>query len=244
MSNLVVTIMAAGEGKRMRSPLPKVLNLFKKRPMLVRIVQTTMALQPKKIIIITGKHHDLIKTTLAEYIDISKLLFVQQVEPLGTGDAIRYCLPHYEVGEKVLILNGDMPLINIETLTRFINKSKRNNFTVLVARYENPFGYGRIIYQYNSFSGIVEEKDCTEAQRKIEIINSGIYFVDAVILKKYIPWIDNNNAQKEFYLTDLVKIVYNHTDIPMDTYLIDELSNRCISGVNTPEELAILESAL
>jgi len=244
MSNLVITIMAAGEGKRMRSPIPKVLHLFKNRPMLVRIVKTTQLLKPKKIIIITGKHDELIKTTLSEYLDISKLIFVQQVEPLGTGDAIRYCFPNYEVGEKVLILNGDMPLIDLETLTRFIRKSVRNHFTVLVARYENPFGYGRIVYQDNTFSAIVEEKDCTEIQRKIEIINSGIYFLDAVILKNYIPWIDNNNAQKEYYLTDIVKILFNHTDIPIDTYLIDELSNRCIGGVNTPEELAILESAL
>ena len=143
--NLTITILAAGEGKRMRSNIPKVLHLFQGKPMLVSIIETSKNLDAKKIIIITGKHDVLIKETISKYMDIDNLLFIQQGTPLGTGDAIKSCLPSYNKEDKVLILNGDMPLINKEILKKFIDASPYD-MNILVARFSNPTGYGRIVY--------------------------------------------------------------------------------------------------
>jgi UDP-N-acetylglucosamine diphosphorylase/glucosamine-1-phosphate N-acetyltransferase len=241
MSNkLIITILAAGEGKRMNSDIPKVLHMFKDKPMLARIVQSASSLNPQKIIIVTGKHHILIRDTLTRYIDINSVHFVNQQVPNGTGDAIKTCLPLYHGDSLSLILNGDMPLINKTLLEKFIENSYQAN--ILVAKFENPTGYGRIVYDSNrEFTEIVEEKDCTEEQRKINVINSGIYLIDSKLLKKYVPMIDNNNAQKEYYLTDIVKLIKQNTDISIDTYLIEKDENKFISGVNTQLELTKLE---
>jgi UDP-N-acetylglucosamine diphosphorylase/glucosamine-1-phosphate N-acetyltransferase len=238
--NLVITILAAGDGKRMNSDLPKVLHLFNDKPMLVRIIETALSLNPEKIFIITGKHHKLIRETLDKYIDINKLWFVNQTEPMGTGHAIKICLPLYDYNSQVLLLNGDMPLINKDILEKFIHSSSYAN--ILVAKFEQATGYGRIIYnEKNELNEIVEEKDCTDEQRKVTIINSGIYLIHSKLLKDFIPLIENNNAQAEYYLTDIVKIIRKNTDIPIGTYLIDEHENKYISGVNTAAELANLE---
>lgn len=246
--NLVITILAAGEGKRMKSDIPKVLHLFNGKPMLVRIIETTLLLNPTKILIITGKFHELIKTTLSDYFDVNNgiIEFVVQKIPQGTGDAINCCLSCYEKDDKVLILNGDMPLINKEVLQKFIQNSNKINsdMSILVTRLPNPYGYGRIIYNDDGeFTQIIEEKDCDEEQKKVDIINSGLYFITGEILKYYIPFIENENAQKEYYLTDIVKIVKNKTKKQINTYLISEKENSIISGVNTPEELFKLELA-
>jgi UDP-N-acetylglucosamine diphosphorylase/glucosamine-1-phosphate N-acetyltransferase len=239
MNNLVVTILAGGEGKRMRSEIPKVLHLFKEKPMLVRIIETVRELEPIKIIIVTGKYHPVIIQTLTNYIDIFGLVFVKQIEPLGTGNAIKCCLEKYENTDKVLILNGDTPLITSNLLQSFINKSP-GLCNVLTAKFKNPHGYGRIIYENDNFIEIIEEKDCSEDQRKINIINSGIYYIDGLVLKQFIPLISNNNAQKEYYLTDIIKIVKNKLENAIYTVLIDESETRNIAGVNTQEELELL----
>ena len=240
MNDLVVTILAGGQGKRMRSDIPKVLHLFKEKPMLARIIETVIELNPKKIIIVTGKFHDMIIQTLSKYINIFGLDFVKQPEPLGTGHAIKCCLDEYESQDKVLILNGDTPLITCDILQKFIECS-RGSCNVLTARFENPFGYGRIIYDKDGdFLGIVEEKDCSENQREINIINGGIYYIHGFILKQFVPLITNNNVQKEFYLTDIVKTVKNKSWNVIDTFLLDESETHYISGVNTPEELELL----
>jgi len=242
--NLVITILAAGEGKRMRSDLPKVLHLFNNIPMLVRIVQTSLSLKPKKIIVVTGKHDAIIKETIEKYIhtEINKLFFVNQPGQLGTGDAIKCCLPQYTDNSTVLILNGDMPLINKTILNKFVENSYKAN--ILVAKMDNPYGYGRIIYdEYGDFSEIIEEKDCSEEERKINIINSGIYLFNGKLLKDYIPMIKNENVQNEYYLTDIVKIVNENAKISVDTFLIEKRENKYIRGVNTPEELNELENS-
>jgi len=240
--NLVITILAAGEGKRMNSTIPKVLHMFNNKPMLVRIIETVLLLKPNKIIIVTGKHYELIKSTVLKYLDITLIDFVIQKEPLGTGDAIKSCLSHYKENDRILILNGDMPLINKDVLDKFI-KNNNVHINILVAKIENPTGYGRIIYnQYNEFIEIVEEKDCNELQRKINIINSGLYYVTNEILQDYIPLIKNTNKQNEYYLTDIVKLLKNDEKYRIDTFLIDEKDNRTILGVNTQQELFDLEN--
>jgi len=237
---LVITIMAAGEGKRMNSTLPKVLHMFKEKPMLVRIIETSLSLNPEKIIVITGKHDILIKKTLELYLNTSKLIFVNQTDPKGTGDAIKCCLPFYEPGNKVLILNGDMPLINENLLKRFISNDSKAS--ILVAKFENSKGYGRIVYnEVGDFAEIIEEKDCSDEQRNIKIINSGVYFIDGDLLQLFIPMIKNNNFQNEYYLTDIVKLIKQNTEFSVKTHLLEESENKYISGVNTAEELVHLE---
>ena len=244
MSNLVVTIMAGGEGKRMNSNIPKILHKFNSIPMLVRIIIESFKLQPHKIIVITGKYHELIKETIDEYFlqesDILKYItYVKQLIPNGTGDAIKYALPHYSDDEEVLILNGDNPLISYELLSKFI---KQKSPSLLVANLENPYGYGRILYDVNNvFIGIKEEKDCNEEEKKINLINAGMYFFNSNLLKKYIPMLDNNNAQKEYYLTDIVKVIKKDNNININSYVIEEQLKYQIFGVNTQKELQDLE---
>jgi len=239
-NNLVITILAGGEGKRMNSNIPKVLHLFNGKPMLVKIIETSLLLNPTQIIIVTGKYNDLIQNTLSQYIDIMPIIFVQQKIPLGTGDAIKCCLDYYKPEEKVLILNGDMPLINKEVLEQFIN-SKQTNFNILVAQFSKPTGYGRIIYENNDFMEIIEEKDCNEEQKTINIVNSGLYYIASELLREFIPMITNENKQNEYYLTDIVKIIKSKTTHTIDTFLIDVNDNKYISGVNTQAELKDLE---
>jgi len=240
-NHLLITILAGGEGKRMRSDIPKVLHLYKEKPMLVRIVESVRELNPKKIIIITGKYHSLIIQTLSKYLDIFGIIFIRQQEPLGTGHAIKCCLHEFVKEDKILILNGDTPLITSDILYQFIEKSS-GSCNILVARFSNPHGYGRIIYgKDGDFIGIVEEKDCTDQERSVDIINTGIYYITGHILRKFIPLLSNNNVQKEYYLTDIVKIVKGNTWDVIDTVLLDEPNNKYVTGVNTPEELERLD---
>jgi bifunctional UDP-N-acetylglucosamine pyrophosphorylase/glucosamine-1-phosphate N-acetyltransferase len=247
--NLVITIMAAGEGKRMNSSLPKVLHKFKNIPMLVRIIKESLIIS-NKIIIITGKYDELIKQTINEYIleemELQKLQYVQQKNPCGTGDAIKSTLHLYNKNELVVILNGDMPLINSKLLNKFIYDGTNNS--IMVCNLEKPTGYGRIIYENNNnnnnnnnkFIKIQEEKDCSEDQKKIKIVNCGLYKFESELLLKYIPQINNNNNQKEYYLTDILEILINNQYM-IDTYLLDESDNKYIMGVNNQEELKNLE---
>lgn len=246
-NNLVITILAAGEGKRMKSDIPKVLHFFEDKPMLVRILETAFKLNPSKIIVIVGKYYDLIKTTLAEYfyLESSIIEFVIQKEPLGTGDAIRCSLPLYDKNDKVLILNGDMPLINKDILEKFLINGDKYDVNILIANLEISFGYGRIILnEQNEFMEIIEEKDCNEKQKEIKLINSGLYFITSKLLQLCIPYIENVNVQKEYYLTDIVKIIKQKTNKTINTYLINESENKIICGVNTQEELSNLQKLL
>ena len=253
MNNLTVTIMAAGEGKRMNSIIPKVLHNFNGIPMLIRIILESIKLSAKKIIIITGKYDTLIKSEIKSYFDknnisfYEKLIFVQQTAPNGTGDAIRSTLDVYSDSEDVLILNGDMPLLQAGLLQNFMQNYSPAK--LLVAQLDNPYGYGRILYDNDNnnenskkFIGIKEEKDCSPSEKEIQIINAGIYLFHSTILKKYIPLITNDNTQNEYYLTDIVKVIRANSNINIDTYQIDDSLKYQIQGVNTQKELYELET--
>ena len=241
--NIVITIMAAGEGKRMNSSLPKVLHKFNNIPMVVSIIKESLIIS-NKIIIITGKYDELIKKTINKYIldelELQKIQYIQQKNPCGTGDAIKSTLHLYNKNELVVILNGDMPLINSKLLNKFIYDNTNNS--IIVCNLENPTGYGRIIYENNNnkFIKIQEEKDCSEDQKNITIVNCGLYKFESELLLKYIPEIKNNNNQKEYYLTDILEILINN-QYKIDTYLLDESENKYIMGVNNQEELKNLE---
>lgn len=247
MNNLVVTIMAAGEGRRMGSNIPKVLHEFHNIPMLIRILLETMKINPKKIIIITGKYDLMIKTTIKEYFEknsinvYEQLIFIQQSVANGTGGAIKCALDYYSYDEKILILNGDMPLMSSKLLNNFIKDNISNK--LLISHLDVPYGYGRIIYNEKGiFIGIREEKDCNENEKKINLVNVGIYLFDSKILKTYVPLIENKNLQYEYYLTDIFKIIIDNSQETIITHLVDDELRYQVNGVNTQQELIVLES--
>lgn len=242
MDFLTVTILAAGKGKRMQSNLPKVLHMFKGKPMLVRIIETVRQLEPQKIIIVTGKYHNIIQSYLLKYMRIGDITFVQQSEPKGTGHAIFCCLPEYKDNEKVLIVNGDMPLMNTETLRKIVDSD--SDVAVLTASFENPTGYGRaIINKRGDLLEIIEEKDCSDSEKLITLINTGIYCIHSLYLNEFIPKIGNENTQQEYYLTDIIKLLKNRF-IQIKTIQLSENENLYVSGVNTKEELTELEASV
>tara|TARA_A100001035_G_C27702489_1_gene463181 strand:+ start:274 stop:1065 length:792 start_codon:yes stop_codon:yes gene_type:complete len=239
--NLTICILAGGEGKRMKSTLPKVLHLFKNKPMIVNIIEKSLELNPIKIIIVTGKHNDLIKDTIKQFIDnnfFSKLVFVIQETPLGTGHAILCTLEKYIDNEMVLILNGDTPNITTNLLKKFINKNENR---LLISEIDFPSGYGRVVMNaQNEILKIVEEKDASETEKKINKINSGIYYLKSIDLINYVPKIANNNKQNEYYLTDIVEIMVKNNN-KINGFLINKEDNNLILGVNTIEQLNNLE---
>jgi bifunctional N-acetylglucosamine-1-phosphate-uridyltransferase/glucosamine-1-phosphate-acetyltransferase GlmU-like protein len=218
--------------------------------MLVRIILEVLKLDYHKIIIITGKYDELIKSTINNYFkehNINIIIhYVQQKIPMGTADAIKYTLEYYTDNEYVLILNGDMPLISYKLLNNFLKYKEKEN-KIIVAKLDNPYGYGRILYnEDNIFIGINEEKDCTLEEKNINIVNVGIYYFNSSMLKKVIPVIDNNNKQNEYYLTDIIKVIKNNIEYNENiyTYCIENNLNYQIMGVNTQEELQNLENII
>lgn len=239
--DFVVIIMAGGEGKRMNSSLPKVLHPFLGEPMLVRIIKMAVNLSPRKIMVVTGKHHDLIKRVVEQKVKIPILEYVQQKEPLGTGDAIKSCLPHLDSSSSVLILNGDMPAVQEELIAEFVNGCDEAG--IMTMELENPTGYGRIVKdKKKNFNGIIEEKDCSEEEKKIKEVNTGVYYFHAMILKCYIPKITNQNIQNEYYLTDIIKVINEHEDLDINLFKVSKENQYQLMGVNTPEELKNVES--
>lgn len=240
MENLLISIMAGGLGKRMESNIPKVLHKLGNYPLIIHIINTCLKLKPKKILIIVGKYKDIIEREILQYIDESNIEnyieYVIQKEALGTGDAIKSCIHIYKnnINCTNLILSGDVPLINEGSLKKLIKISKESG--ILINELENPKGYGRIIMNNKDFIKIVEEKDCNDEERKINIVNSGIYCISCELLVKYLPLISNNNKQNEYYLTD----IFNFIDRKNIT-LIQTENYHEVMGINNPEQLKELE---
>jgi UDP-glucose 4-epimerase len=251
----VVVIMAGGLGKRMESKLPKVLHLVQNKPMLVHVIQKALLVNPEKIYIIVGKYKQVIRDTLYLFFNIKmfdyQIEFITQPESLGTGHAIQCCLPVLSkyINTKVLVLSGDTPLISYDTIIALLKSSNKSQ--LLITDVEEPTGYGRIIKdENNKFSKIVEEKDCDDSQKKITTINSGIYVFDSEILCKYLPFLKNNNSQKEYYLTDVIEIINNQENLNIsenniiDMYLLPKEKQLELVGVNTKTQLLELNAKL
>ena len=224
-------IMAGGLGKRMNSTLPKVLHKINGLPMLVKIInQVKQINEHNNIYIIVGKYKPIIKITLEEYgvyegIDIE---FILQEEALGTGHAIM-CAKEYLSDKPILILSGDIPLITSSTIQNMLN-NYNNVGTIMTTELDEPYGNGRII-RYDRYFSIVEEKDADIKQKKIKEVNCGIYVFNSQLLKNNIIKLTNNNAQKEFYLTDIVKF------IPCNIYKLPIQQQYELTNVNTKETL-------
>ena len=169
-----------------------------------------------------------------------KFHYIYQEEPLGTGHAIMCCKNYLnKLNEKInkcIVLSGDVPCIKFNTLNKLLNNTNDNN--ILIAYTNEPHGYGRIKVDNNKFSKIVEEKDCSEGEKKIKIINTGIYCFKINILLNYLDQINNNNNQKEYYLTQLFEILVNN-NINIGMTFVKDLHE--VMGVNTNDQLAALE---
>ena len=235
----IVLIMAGGLGKRMNSELPKVLHLLKEKPLIVHVIETALKINPIKIGIIVGKYRNIIQETINQYLkDTSKIEYIIQPDALGTGHAIMCCKDFFSnyKNSSVTILSGDVPLIKSETLER-LNISLNNcEATILINKLDNPGGYGRIIIDRDQFVKIVEEKDCNDRERKVDLVNSGIYSFKTETIHNNISKITNNNKQNEYYLTDIFNFI-NKKSIDL-LYLENKYE---VMGVNTPEQLMSLE---
>ncbi len=233
-----VIILAAGKGSRMNSDIPKVLHEINNKSLIMHVIDSAKKISPKQIIVIVGFKKQLVKDNLKN----NTLKFVEQTEQLGTGHAIKVCLPELKkINGNVLILSGDVPLIKPETLNTFIDLHNKNEClaSLITTDLKNPKGYGRIIKEDNKFVEIKEHKDATDTEKKIKEINSGIYIFNSIVLKEKIPLINNNNTQKEFYLTDIFNFINNDK---ISTYkILDPLE---ISGINTIEQLNQIEQKI
>ncbi len=246
-----VVIMAAGKGTRMKSRLPKVLHLLAGRALLQHVVDTAATLQARRVVVITGHGAMEVEAALAISTGASsqngsekstefELKFVRQEPQLGTGHAVQQAVPALPDDGMVVVLSGDVPLTQPDTLRQLISASGGNKLALLTLELANPTGYGRIVRSGDSVVAIVEQKDATDTQRHIREIYSGIMAVPAARLKTWLARLDNKNAQGEYYLTDIVKFaVADGVDVV--AYKIDDEVQ--VAGVNSPVQLAELERA-
>jgi len=239
MTSLSVIILAGGLGKRMQSDVPKVLHCLHEKPMLVHVLESALKLNPKMIYIVVGKYEPIIRETLSRYMDISQICFVKQPEALGTGHAIQCARPYFlgqSPDDKIVILSGDVPLLKSKTIQSMMEQD--SPVTLMTSTIETPKGYGRIVCdEMGNFVKIVEEKDCNDAQRTIRVINAGIYAFRVGLLCDYLPLITNDNAQEEYYLTDIFEIIRQKERLTVAMYHLPVEQNIEIAGVNTKEQL-------
>lgn len=240
--NPTVIIMAGGLGKRMGSDLPKVIHPVKGVPMIVRILRSLPT--DVRILVVVGKFKDIIQATIREYTDVY-IEYVIQDPPLGTGHAIACCLPHIEHDSRIVVLSGDVPLIRRETIEMMIKGSPDNNAVpfvrVLTMTADDPSGYGRIITDHEGYLvKIVEHKDCSLAELACAVVNCGIYAFSGYFAHHFIPLIKNENAQHEYYLTDIVELATS-ARIIVEMCPIGDDEKHTVRGINTLDELLIVE---
>ncbi|GIZ51925.1 bifunctional UDP-N-acetylglucosamine diphosphorylase/glucosamine-1-phosphate N-acetyltransferase GlmU [Noviherbaspirillum aridicola] len=195
-----VVILAAGMGKRMQSALPKVLHPLAGKPLLSHVVDTARALSPSTLCVIYGHGGE----TVPEAMRADDLVFARQEPQLGTGHAVMQALPHLRDDVPTLVLYGDVPLTSGQSLRQLLDSAGGNKLAILTVELEDPTGYGRILRRDGRIVGIVEQKDADEQQRAIREVNTGIMVAPTPQLRKWLAGLSNDNAQKEYYLTDIV----------------------------------------
>lgn len=205
--NLAFIILAAGKGTRMRSNLPKVLQPLANQPMLQHVLEAASELNPAHTLVVTGHESEQVEAHVQKI--MPQAICVNQGKMLGTGHAVKMALPHLknDFMGTIVVLYGDAPLIQPETLARFLNAHAGKHVSVLTSEVEDPTGFGRIVRDGDGvFLENVEEKDTTPEQKAITEVNTGIFAIDSHVATPLIHALDNNNANGEFYLTDILKI--------------------------------------
>ncbi|MEN9750899.1 MAG: fused N-acetyl glucosamine-phosphate uridyltransferase [Pseudomonadota bacterium] len=233
MMSLSIVILAAGKGTRMRSDLPKVLQPLAHKPLLGYVIDASMSFNPKQLIVVYGYGGDQVQKTFPS----PNIQWAEQKEQLGTGHAVQQAIPFIKDEGSTLILYGDVPLIDQETIQRLIKKGQKN-LAVLTYSKEDPKGYGRIVRKDDRIQKIVEEKDCDASQKNIKEINTGIMCAPNHLLKNWLGRLNNQNAQKEYYLTDIVGLSIEDNIEVLSESADNEVS---ITGINSKSELATME---
>jgi bifunctional UDP-N-acetylglucosamine pyrophosphorylase/glucosamine-1-phosphate N-acetyltransferase len=228
-----VVILAAGQGKRMRSDLPKVLHPLAGRPLLAHVLDTARALAPARICVVYGHGGERVSNALAD----DAVAWVRQEPQLGTGHALTQALSHLGSSAQTLVLYGDVPLTRAETLVR-LREAAGDGVAVLTVELDDPTGYGRIVREGGAVKRIVEQKDASPAERAIREVNTGIMVLPTARLAGWLGRLRNDNAQREYYLTDVIALAVQ------DGVSVRAVQPQAVAetmGVNSKGELAELE---
>src|SRR3990167_2047774 len=233
---LRTVILAAGQGKRMHSRLPKVLHLLAGKPLLEHVIHTALTLSPPLLpIVVYGHQGEQVRQACTHF----SVCWVEQKEQLGTGHALLQALPEVTEEDRELVLYGDVPLIALDTLQRLIVTTPDADMGLINAHLPMPMGYGRVKRDaQGQVQGVVEEKDATVEERAIQEINSGIYLIPAKCLKAWLPQLQNANVQHEYYLPDVIALA-KAAQVAIHT--VQPLHHEEILGVNDRMQLAELE---
>lgn len=233
-----IVILAAGQGKRMNSALPKVLHKISTKPMLQRVIETAASLKPSKLVVVYGHGGEQVQDAMNQVFGAGVITWAHQDRQLGTGHALKCALPYLDQSGLTLVLYGDVPLINVATLEQMLAKYQQN-LVVLTDKVDQPHGYGRIVRDTNGkIVRVVEEKDATSSERLINEINTGFYLLPNQYLPQWLDNLSNNNSQGEYYLTDVVELA-DKQNIAID-YVLAAQSYEVL-GVNNKLQLEQLE---
>lgn len=236
MSNsaMSVVILAAGKGTRMYSDLPKVLHTLAGKPMVQHVIDAAKGLGAQQVHLVYGHGGDRLKATLTD----STLNWVLQAEQLGTGHAMQQAAPAFADDEDIMMLYGDVPLISQATLQRLREAKPQGGIGLLTVVLDDPTGYGRIVRENDTITGIIEQKDASPAQLTIKEINTGILIANGGDLKRWLAQLTNNNAQGEYYITDIIALAHQEGRV-INTVHPARISET--DGVNNRLQLATLE---
>ena len=238
---LDVVIMAAGKGTRMKSSMPKVLHRLAGKALVQHVIDTARHLHARHTLVITGHGAEQVEAALHQANPQAGLQFARQMPQLGTGHAVQQTVPLLSDDAVVVVLSGDVPLTQADTLRALVDACAGQHLALLTIAFDDPTGYGRIVRNADGqVQAIVEHKDASDAQRAIREVYSGIMAVPAKLLKPWLARLDNHNAQQEYYLTDVVKFAVADGISVVGHQIADPAQ---VAGVNSPAQLAELERA-
>ncbi|MCJ8321198.1 MAG: bifunctional UDP-N-acetylglucosamine diphosphorylase/glucosamine-1-phosphate N-acetyltransferase GlmU [Colwellia sp.] len=238
--SLSVVILAAGKGTRMRSSLPKVLHPIADKPMVSHVIDSARQLNASNIYVVYGFGGDVLKSQLTDKQSGDDLTFVEQVDQLGTGHAVDMASPFIKDDENVLVLYGDVPLTKVTTLESLIAVKPSDGMSLLTVNLANPTGYGRIVRDNGQVVGIIEQKDASAEQLLINEANTGILLANGGDLKRWLSNLSSDNAQGEYYLTDIIAAAHREGKTITTAHPDTEIE---VSGANNRVQLAVLERA-
>jgi bifunctional UDP-N-acetylglucosamine pyrophosphorylase / glucosamine-1-phosphate N-acetyltransferase len=243
MTAIDVVVMAAGKGTRMKSRLPKVLHSLAGRPLLQHVMDTVHALAARHVVVITGNGAAEVEAAVGAWSKAAKQeppRFARQEPQLGTGHAVQQATPLLPDDGLTVILNGDVPLIEAATLQRLVDSGGAGRLALLSVELRDPTGYGRIVREGGAVRAIVEQKDATPQQREIREVYTGFMAVPNAMLKRWLGRLKNDNAQGEYYLTDLVQFAVADGVPVVAVAAADPVE---VEGINSPLQLAQVERA-
>lgn len=232
--SLTVVILAAGQGTRMRSAIPKVLHPVGGKPMLGHVIDTAFALKADRVVVVCGHGSDQLKAAFPS----SDITWAEQLEQLGTGHAVLQAMPHIDT-DSVLVLYADVPLVRADTCAALLAALDDNDLAILSVKLSDPSGYGRVLRDSaGGLAAIVEHKDASEAQRHVDEVNTGLMALNGRKLGAWFNELGNDNAQSEYYLTDLVGIARAANNKADAVICQDEAE---VAGANDRSQLAVAE---